>query len=106
MHLDIPPRRVSQFSLWFLYLKRSVIGVLGPGLVVYAAWRQLNPARTLEKEVQNCGRLSGRRKADVEEQTNAESSRDHSTLVHGFFGSMGGYAFDLGSDCDPQLCQI
>ena len=103
MHLDIPPRRVSQLGLWFLYFKWSLIGVLGPELVVYVAWRQLNSARALKQELEKKVKPSNKKQDDLEERALTQPNERDFALIQGFFGSMGGYAFDLGPGCDKEL---
>jgi hypothetical protein len=51
MHLNIPPHNESPAKTWLRNLKWGVIGTFGPELVVFAAWRQYNSARTLCAEV-------------------------------------------------------
>ena len=114
MHLDIPPRRISHIRLWLLYFKWSIIGVLGPELVVYVAWRQLNSARTLRSEVQKALAMSEDEQAEGEKMfgTRRKPEEDWS-LVHGFYGGMGGYVFDLErgrptylASCIPNLRRL
>jgi hypothetical protein len=103
MCLDIPPRRVSQVRLWLLYVKWSMIGALGPELVVYVAWRQLNSARTLQREVQKALAASKDEQAEDEKKASTWKPEGDWSQVHGFYGGMGGYVFDLEKSRPPEL---
>jgi hypothetical protein len=52
MHLNIPPHDESPAQTWMRNFKWGLIGVVAPELVVFAAWRQYNSAKTLHAEVQ------------------------------------------------------
>lgn len=47
MHLDLPPYGETDIEYTCRYLKWSVLGIFGPELVIWAAWRQFISARTL-----------------------------------------------------------
>jgi hypothetical protein len=51
MHLNIPPHDESLVQSYMRNLKWGLIGVFGPELVVFAAWRQYNSAEELKAEV-------------------------------------------------------
>src|SRR4030088_1682578 len=51
MHLNIPPHDESLVQSYMRNLKWGLIGVFGPELVVFAAWRQYNSAEALKAEV-------------------------------------------------------
>lgn len=113
IQLDVPPPKTSRVRLWLLYLKWSILGVLGPELFVYVAWRQLNSARTLKREVREA--LQQRHKqgaTGIKPLKDEEKGQDWS-LTHGFYGGMGGFVFDfrtVGSSdlksCLPNLQRL
>ena len=37
IQLDVPPAKTSRVRLWLLYVQWSLLGVLGPELLVYVA---------------------------------------------------------------------
>lgn len=49
IHLDLPPHGETDIEYTYRYLKWSVLGIFGPELVIWAAWRQFISARTLTK---------------------------------------------------------
>lgn len=51
MHLNIPPHDESHAQSWWRNIKWGVIGIFAPELVVFAAWRQYNSAKSLQTEV-------------------------------------------------------
>lgn len=97
MHLDIPRRQYPQIKLLLQYVKWSLLGVFGPELVVYVAWRQLNSARTLRGIVRTA---LAELEPDEEEgeksvaDTRLEREGEWSD-VHGFYAGMGGFVFDF-----------
>lgn len=52
MHLSIPRRNEKNWYHTLQYVKWSIIGVVGPELVLFAAWRQYVSAQALLGEVQ------------------------------------------------------
>ncbi|KAL9634475.1 MAG: hypothetical protein Q9164_004067 [Protoblastenia rupestris] len=104
MHLNIPPRRMPALQLGLLYLKWSLIGVLGPELVVFTAWRQLNSARALRKEVQKSMATQDSKQSGSNYKVDVRSKHPQSwTIVHGFYAGMGGFAFDFEFDRPSDL---
>jgi hypothetical protein len=51
MHLNIPPHEELPAQTLMRNFKWGLIGVFGPELVVFAAWRQYNSAKELHAEV-------------------------------------------------------
>ena len=41
MHLNVPPYRESSLHFWFRTCKWGLLGVFGPELVIFLAWKQL-----------------------------------------------------------------
>jgi hypothetical protein len=52
IHLDLPKHDERQFQYALRYLKWSVLGLFGPELVIWAAWRQHISARVLSQSIQ------------------------------------------------------
>lgn len=48
MHLNLPKRNESSFAYTWSYCKWSFLGVFGPELVLYTAWRQYLSAKALQ----------------------------------------------------------
>ena len=104
MHLNIPPRRMPALQLGLLYLKWSLVGALGPELVVFTAWRQLNSARALRKEVQKSMATQDSEQVGSNWKTGVHTKRSQSwTIVHGFYAGMGGFAFEFEVDRPSDL---
>ncbi|KAM6486902.1 hypothetical protein HDV62DRAFT_233634 [Trichoderma sp. SZMC 28011] len=80
IHLDLPPHGETDIQYTYRYLKWSVLGIFGPELVIWAAWRQFISARTLTKFIQ-------------EKSNNGRNPQW--TMVHGFYAGMGGFVFDM-----------
>jgi cytosine/uracil/thiamine/allantoin permease len=53
MHLNIPPHDDTRAKSWSRNVKWGMIGIFAPELVVFAAWRQYNSAKSLQTEVNN-----------------------------------------------------
>ncbi|PTB64813.1 hypothetical protein BBK36DRAFT_141418 [Trichoderma citrinoviride] len=87
IHLDLPPYGESDIEYAYRYLKWSVLGVFGPELVIWAAWRQFISARTLTKYVKERSN-NGQRNVNKRQQW---------TMVHGFYAGMGGFVFDTAT---------
>lgn len=49
VHLNLPQTDESPSEYSYRYLKWSILGVFGPELVIWAAWRQYISARSLTK---------------------------------------------------------
>ena len=79
MHLNIPERRISLWRLGVSYVRWSLVGVFGPELVVFAAWRQLNSAKTLQQDVQQA--LNGLKNQSEQEEVHVqETSRKEKSV--------------------------
>ena len=50
IHLNLPLRDESSFNYTWRYFKWSIIGLFGPELVVWTAWRQYISARAVRTE--------------------------------------------------------
>lgn len=50
-HLDLPKRNESQNGYTLRYLKWSIVGLFGPELLIWVAWRQYLSARVLTQFV-------------------------------------------------------
>lgn len=51
MHLNIPAKANSNTEKLVPYLYWCFIGIFGPELAIWAAWRQLMSARALKREI-------------------------------------------------------
>ncbi|THV97105.1 hypothetical protein D6D26_06835 [Aureobasidium pullulans] len=85
MHLNLPAKSSTNTEKLIPYLYWCVIGIFGPELAIWAAWRQLLSARALKREI-------GESKL---------TPYDFS-LSHGFYAGMGGYAFDCNQSFDLE----
>jgi hypothetical protein len=52
MHLNLPAKSSSNTEKLVPYLYWRVIGIFGPELAIWAAWRQLMSARALKREIE------------------------------------------------------
>ncbi|KAI0553248.1 hypothetical protein F4679DRAFT_532525 [Xylaria curta] len=87
VHLNLPEYNESELHYLYRYLKWSILGVFGPELVIWAAWRQFISARALTKMIDKGGYLDDN-----------EKRAKQWTMVHSFYAGMGGFAFDLATD--------
>ena len=53
VHLSIPKRDETSFQHTLQYVKWSIMGIFGPELLVFAAWRQYISAQALLREVED-----------------------------------------------------
>ncbi|KAK7943071.1 uncharacterized protein PG986_012184 [Apiospora aurea] len=83
VHLNLPRHGETDLEFMYRNLKWSILGIFGPELVIWAAWRQLLSARSLTRRVKEGHRCT--------------TSADQWSLVHGFYTGMGGFAFDTFS---------
>ncbi|EGR45485.1 uncharacterized protein TRIREDRAFT_68358, partial [Trichoderma reesei QM6a] len=88
IHLDLPPYGESDIEYTYRYLKWGVLGIFGPELVIWAAWRQFISARTLTKFIKEV--VPSNNGPDM-------SGRQRWTMVHGFYAGMGGFVFDTAT---------
>ena len=119
MHLNIPPQWTSLGELGLLYARWNLLGVLGPELIVFVAWRQLNSARSLQKEAHRASDALMTAHVALKSRSEARSEQvllgvERSwTIVHGFYAGMGGFVFDFEkhrpdeiSSCFPPLQRL
>lgn len=52
MHLNVPVPNEDSNVMYMRLFKWGLMGLFAPELVVFAAWRQWNSAKTLEMELQ------------------------------------------------------
>nr|WNZ75644.1 hypothetical protein [Trichoderma harzianum] len=79
IHLDLPPHGETDIEYAYRYLKWSVLGIFGPELVIWAAWRQFISARTLTKFIQEvllakCGLLPDISLEDIKDKSKTDGS--------------------------------
>ena len=53
MYPNVPPHGESSLRYWLRSIKWALLGVFGPELVVYIAWKQYFSARTIVKRSRN-----------------------------------------------------
>jgi hypothetical protein len=87
VHPNIPPEGEPRYRATLKNVKWCMIGLFAPELVLYTAWCQYASARRLCAEVNKI----------------ASSDQSHKwTVTHGFYGTMGGIAFDVNHDSDTR----
>ncbi|KAL8829996.1 MAG: hypothetical protein Q9191_001692 [Dirinaria sp. TL-2023a] len=124
MYLSVPPRNESPVQFWLRNIRWALLGIFGPELVLFIAWKQYLSAKSLVRRAQNgfrgrensrwgglnenhsdevthsvtlwirCCVLSWAQEAAERLSTHRES-RGLWTLVHGFYAGMGGFDFPL-----------
>ena len=121
MHLNVPPRGESVPSFWLRNIRWALLGIFGPELVVFIAWRQYLSAKAIAKKSQsiNSGRDSSEQECQTEkpkpmvtelwrlqcgvlkysqesQETPSDSGDLHSgwNIVNGFCAGMGCFAFN------------
>lgn len=67
MHLNLPTTDESPSEYSYRYLKWSILGIFGPELVIWAAWRQYLSARCLTKTIREVC-LRDNKATTIEEQ--------------------------------------
>ncbi|KAF2466062.1 uncharacterized protein BDR25DRAFT_377739 [Lindgomyces ingoldianus] len=129
VHLNVPPKRERFLGSLWREVKWCIIGLFGPELVLYTAWRQWASARELSDEVKrtmgnqeiegisrkptaNGGGVS-RTSTGMEKGMSVSESEIPSrsagrypwTMTHGFYATMGGFAIDL-EDTDSEYASL
>ena len=103
LHLNVPCQGERRIQALFVYIRWILTGVFGPELVAFTAWRQWCSARLLRD-------LADQRVAEAQKAMNEESKkieRRHKwTMVHSFFASGGGFAFDIESLPEIQFLPV
>ncbi|KAF2758485.1 hypothetical protein EJ05DRAFT_510406 [Pseudovirgaria hyperparasitica] len=87
MHLNVPKRHVNEVSYIKTQVFWSLVGIFGPELAIWCAWRQYMSAKALRDQIKAALLNSGKHSSYHEEWT----------LTHGFYASMGGFVVDLDS---------
>lgn len=52
MHLNVPPYGESTVQFWVRNIKWALLGIFGPELIVFIAWKQYQSAKTIQKQSQ------------------------------------------------------
>ena len=119
VHLNIPPPKESNLQSWLRTTKWVLLGILGPELVIFTAWRQNMSARTLMRKIkeisdENTSKvnlLSRLLSAGIDlfkqvdkhenqhEQMNPKTSW---TVVEAFYAGMGGFTIDREMILPPE----
>ncbi|KAI0009649.1 hypothetical protein F4779DRAFT_581446 [Xylariaceae sp. FL0662B] len=84
VHLNLPKYDESESKYAYRYFKWSILGLFGPELVIWAAWRQYISARALTRLINEDDHLD-----------NSTVTKKPWTMVHSFYAGMGGFVFDL-----------
>lgn len=72
MHLNVPPHSESTFQFWLRNIKWVLLGIFGPELVIFIAWKQYLSARTIVKRAQT--QLYARQSIPHQEQDNKQTT--------------------------------
>lgn len=105
MHLNVPKKHISTLSSFILYCRWSLLGVFGPELIIWTAWRQFLSAKALCNEIESLiievstsfhSRTFLALKT-IQVKPDTRSTYESWTLVHGFYAAMGGFVVDLDS---------
>ncbi|PQK15799.1 hypothetical protein BB8028_0006g01210 [Beauveria bassiana] len=84
VHLNLPELDESPSSYSYRYFKWSLLGLFGPELVIWAAWRQYISAQSLTKIIRK----------DLATESDDIRAQQW-TMIHSFYTGMGGFVFDL-----------
>lgn len=109
LHLNIPSSKETTAQSWLRNIKWMLMGILGPELVVYGAWRQYVSARTLQNQILALEESSSvrlafplagsdanfKQKLEVTDRVGTGHNRSAWSMVQGFYAGMGGFVFDL-----------
>lgn len=93
VHLNIVPKDEPSWRTFAREVWWCLIGLYGPELVVFTAWRQWSSAKALGAEIE---RTFKERKA---------SEAPHWSLVHGFYAGMGGSAIETSTISPDEVSQ-
>lgn len=122
MHLNVPPPGESVLRYWLRNIRWALLGIFGPELVVFIAWKQYLSARAIAKSSQNGfnvskglslgSKIHGRRSVETHFTTSPklycmlnfaqepvkrpsfyQDTPPPWTVVHGFYAGMGGFTF-------------
>ena len=122
MHLNVPPKTRSMLWRWMVNLKWTGLGIFGPELLVWIAWRQYSSARVLSRfsqrlidqetqksrkktqsaAFQSFPRPENSEENKVQDDRNVADFEPHHLkrpwgLVQGFYATMGGFVFDASA---------
>ena len=122
LHLNVAPKTRSTLWRWIINLKWTGLGIFGPELLVWIAWRQYSSARVLSQLSQRLmdqesqqslglaqsGAPEGFPRPGNSEEVKAEDDKAVTdcesppltrpwSLVQGFYGTMGGFVFDASA---------
>ena len=128
MHLNVPPKTRSTLWRWIDNFKWTGLGILGPELIVWIAWRQYSSAKVLSQHSKESNgreahenprqsRIEALKSTPSQENRKEHEDRDERydadceppplkrswSLVQGFYASMGGFVFDASS---PTIREI
>ncbi|PSN66377.1 hypothetical protein BS50DRAFT_526400 [Corynespora cassiicola Philippines] len=117
VHLNVPSKNESYSRMVWKELKWCLVGLFGPELVLYAAWRQWASAKQLCDEVEKKNDSIDKININVSSQgfnklgptsaTHDQISRSTSyewSLSHSFYATMGGFAIELDEKESSYTC--
>lgn len=80
MHLNVPPHGETGIRFWLRNIRWALLGIFGPELVVFIAWKQYLSAKSIVKRSQD--ELHLRRSPLREEQVEKKKGMVTLTLIH------------------------
>lgn len=86
LHLNVPRQEEPLLAHFWVNIRWIITGVYAPELVVFTAWRQWSSAKILGDLVKD---LHGSEKWQI------RALSDNWTMTHGFFASIGGFAYEI-----------
>ncbi|KAI9849073.1 MAG: hypothetical protein M1838_000274 [Thelocarpon superellum] len=107
VHLNVSPENETHMREYYRHSKWLFLGIFGPELLLFAAWRQWNSAKAMVCAHRDVYSTPG--KADIETSDREKGmipgpARKHAwTMVHGFYGSMGGFTFEIDEKLSPFI---
>ena len=72
MHLNVPPHGESSLQFWLRTIRWALLGIFGPELVVFKAWKQYLSAKTIVKRSRHAictKKTSDQPEKNMEQQT-------------------------------------
>lgn len=94
VHLNVPPRKEKKWRTRLRELKWCVVGLFGPELVLFYAWRQWSSANALGHELRGLLEVKDIEKVDYGRRMSNKGRENKWTMVQGFYASMGGFVIE------------
>ena len=107
IHLNVRPYHQKELQAWIETTKWVIMGVLGPELLVFVAWRQYLSAIALDRIIKDVKEADPKHGSHKSAQPDRWRDEDYSvsnswTRVHSFYASMGGFVVDLDEVCQKD----